>query len=166
MQALNRTTIDYWSLDTEGSEASILSATDFKSIEVGVITVEHNNDRVSKDKIFRVLTAAGMERVVQGGQDDYYASRQYFQRRGLTFPGSVAPSSSPSPPLPSISQELAAVRAHLTSPSLEPYAFKSLWTGFEREPKYNSQIGQDRWVDQVFEKRTGLFVLESGANNG
>jgi len=87
MQALNRTTVDYWSLDTEGSEASILAATDFKSLEIGVITVEHNGDAAKRSDILRTLGAAGMERVVAGGQDDYYASRQYFQRRSLPFPG-------------------------------------------------------------------------------
>lgn len=41
----NGTTIDYFSLDTEGSEAAILATIDFTRIRFGVITVEHNNDK-------------------------------------------------------------------------------------------------------------------------
>ena len=43
---LGRTTIDYLSLDTEGSEGAILEGTDFTAVEVGLITVEHNNQPV------------------------------------------------------------------------------------------------------------------------
>ncbi|WIA36627.1 hypothetical protein OEZ86_007914 [Tetradesmus obliquus] len=40
MAALGKTRVDYWSLDTEGSEAAILNATDFDKIDVRVMTVE------------------------------------------------------------------------------------------------------------------------------
>ena len=50
--------IDYLSLDTEGSEFSILQGFDFSKFSFGIITVEHNynNDR---DKIFALLSSAG-----------------------------------------------------------------------------------------------------------
>lgn len=87
MQALNRTTIDYWSLDTEGSEAAILQATDFSHLEIGVMTVEHNGDAQKRAAVARTLSAHGVERVMRGGQDDYFASPEYFRRRGWKFPG-------------------------------------------------------------------------------
>merc|ERR1712118_356483 len=51
MQALGRETIDYWSLDTEGSEEAIIKATDFSQIEVGVMTVEFNGDAGAHERI-------------------------------------------------------------------------------------------------------------------
>ena len=35
LRAVNRSSVDYWSLDTEGSEGAILEATDFRSLEAG-----------------------------------------------------------------------------------------------------------------------------------
>ena len=34
--------VDYWSLDTEGSELSILNSTDFGAVRFGLLTVELN----------------------------------------------------------------------------------------------------------------------------
>ena len=44
MAALNRTTLDYWSLDTEGSELAILQGSGVEHFELGVLTIEHNNE--------------------------------------------------------------------------------------------------------------------------
>ncbi|XP_059489244.1 protein Star-like [Neocloeon triangulifer] len=41
MQALNRTSIDYFSLDVEGSEMEILPLIDFEKIKIDVMTIEH-----------------------------------------------------------------------------------------------------------------------------
>lgn len=43
LDAWGVTSVDYWSLDTEGSEASILRATNFSRVDVKIITVEVNN---------------------------------------------------------------------------------------------------------------------------
>lgn len=43
LQVLGVDHVDYWSLDTEGSEAEILKATDFDAIDVRVLTVEVND---------------------------------------------------------------------------------------------------------------------------
>jgi len=86
LEALGRRTVDYWSLDTEGSELGILEGVDFSKVEVGVMTVEHNNDQTAKAGILKRLQAAGLERVVAGIQDDYYANRRYFEKRQLPFP--------------------------------------------------------------------------------
>ena len=54
-RGLGRRTVDYWSLDTEGSEARILNATDFgpSGVEVGVLSVEHNSYERNHRRIHR-----------------------------------------------------------------------------------------------------------------
>ena len=65
--------IDYLSLDTEGSEFSILNSIDFKKVSISVITVEHNYTS-SREKIYELLTLKGFTRVFQevSFQDDWY----------------------------------------------------------------------------------------------
>jgi len=88
MAQLERTTIDYWSLDIEGAEADILQNTDFSVLEVGVITVEHNGDESRRARIQQTLVRNGFERLSGHWeyQDDYYANRAYFAKRGLQLP--------------------------------------------------------------------------------
>eukprot|EP00747_Dinoflagellata_sp_TGD_P125723 gnl/TRDRNA2_/TRDRNA2_174194_c1_seq9.p1 gnl/TRDRNA2_/TRDRNA2_174194_c1~~gnl/TRDRNA2_/TRDRNA2_174194_c1_seq9.p1 ORF type:complete len:446 (+),score=55.07 gnl/TRDRNA2_/TRDRNA2_174194_c1_seq9:109-1446(+) len=86
MRALGRKTIDYWSLDTEGSEEAIIKATDFSEIEVGVMTVEHNGDSSAKNRIQVALEQRGMKFIRDEGADSYYANPQFFARRGLQLP--------------------------------------------------------------------------------
>lgn len=55
-------TIDYLSIDTEGSEFDILSHFDFKKYDIRVITCEHNFTSARK-KIHALLCAHGYERL-------------------------------------------------------------------------------------------------------
>lgn len=87
LQALGRTVVDFWALDTEGSETAILEHTDFSAVEFGVVSVEHNLDPDRRDRIETLLSRHGLERVATDYRDDIFASRRYFQRRGLAFPG-------------------------------------------------------------------------------
>merc|ERR1712060_732892 len=79
---LNRTVVDYWSLDVEGAEAAILEHTDFSKFELGVMTVEHNNDEDLRSKILSIMLRHKFARVGATNQDDYYASPAYFRKRG------------------------------------------------------------------------------------
>eukprot|EP00747_Dinoflagellata_sp_TGD_P079016 gnl/TRDRNA2_/TRDRNA2_160334_c0_seq2.p1 gnl/TRDRNA2_/TRDRNA2_160334_c0~~gnl/TRDRNA2_/TRDRNA2_160334_c0_seq2.p1 ORF type:complete len:321 (-),score=43.73 gnl/TRDRNA2_/TRDRNA2_160334_c0_seq2:234-1070(-) len=80
MKQLNRTTIDYWSLDVEGAELSILQGIDFKTLEIGVITVERNG---KQQPIQALLAKNGFQLANSGAVDDYYVNTAYFQKRGL-----------------------------------------------------------------------------------
>lgn len=66
-------TIDYISLDTEGSEFDILSTFDFTKFKFNALTVEHNNTD-SREKIFNLLTTHGYSRVFENMSkwDDWY----------------------------------------------------------------------------------------------
>ena len=67
--------IDYLSIDTEGSELTILEAFDFSRFEVRVITVEHNFSS-DREKIFDLLTARGFKRKFAdfSSFDDWYVN--------------------------------------------------------------------------------------------
>lgn len=69
--------IDYISVDTEGSEYEVLSAFDFTRREIDVLTVEHNNDAVQRDRLFKLLTGQGFSRVLEQMScfEDWYVNR-------------------------------------------------------------------------------------------
>jgi hypothetical protein len=63
--------VDYWSLDTEGSELLLLQSFPWDEYHVRVLTVEHNNTDM-RERIHSVLEARGYERVRELGIDDGY----------------------------------------------------------------------------------------------
>jgi len=64
--------IDYWSLDTEGSELAILKSFPFDQYMVKIITVEHNNWYPARDDIKDFLESHGYQRVRTLAVDDCY----------------------------------------------------------------------------------------------
>jgi FkbM family methyltransferase len=66
--------IDYLSIDTEGSELTILRALDFNRWQFNVITVEHNWVQSARDGIYSLLTLHGYSRVLTEFSqfDDWY----------------------------------------------------------------------------------------------
>ncbi len=63
--------IDYWSLDTEGSELAILRSFPFDEYRVRVLTVEHNYSS-AREEIAALLARRGLHRVRSLGIDDCY----------------------------------------------------------------------------------------------
>lgn len=63
--------IDYISIDTEGSELSILQTFPFDKWRVRCLTVEHNHVKASREAIFALLQSHGYERV-EANFDDWY----------------------------------------------------------------------------------------------
>jgi len=70
------TTIDYISIDTEGSEFLILSGFDFTRYRFRSITVEHNRDVVKRRHLYDLLTKHGYQRVHSDISmcDDWYCA--------------------------------------------------------------------------------------------
>lgn len=64
--------IDYWSLDTEGSEFTILKSFPFDEYKLRVLTVEHNGFPV-REQIRKFLEGRGYRRVRALPIDDWYA---------------------------------------------------------------------------------------------
>ena len=69
--------MDYLSIDTEGSELSILENLDFSRYNFRIITVEHNN-MPNREKIFNLLHCNGYQRKFTkfSSWDDWYVSGQ------------------------------------------------------------------------------------------
>lgn len=69
--------IDYLSIDTEGSEYSILAHFDFEAFDISVITVEHNYVEKDRTQIQQLLTAKGYRRVFEkfSQWDDWYVKQ-------------------------------------------------------------------------------------------
>src|SRR5262249_31827529 len=69
--------IDYLSIDTEGSELEILRPFDFGRYEISIITVEHNYCEPDRRQINELLTANGFIRVFEALSkfDDWYVKR-------------------------------------------------------------------------------------------
>jgi len=93
LQAIDpaRKTVDFWSLDIEGSEGSVLSATDFSKIEVGVLLVEMNKSE-ENNRIISVLmhnngfVDIGGTKYDGGILDHVFVNPEYFKARNLQVP--------------------------------------------------------------------------------
>ena len=70
--------IDFMSVDTEGSELRILSRFDFNKYKVKVICVEHNFCEPDRSEIYKLLVSNGFERIFSEYShfDDWYVNHQ------------------------------------------------------------------------------------------
>lgn len=78
------TYIDYLSIDTEGSEFSILRNFNFEKYSFGFISVEHNYTENRKN-VFELLVSHGYVRVFESTSlfDDWYINESLVKAKGL-----------------------------------------------------------------------------------
>lgn len=80
-------TIDYLSIDVEGSELEVLNGLDFNAYTVNLITIEHNlylRGPEHKDAIYSLLTALDFERVCEDVvAPGYGAYEDWFRNSAL-----------------------------------------------------------------------------------
>lgn len=69
--------VDYLSIDTEGSEYSILFAIDFNKYVIKTISVE-NNYPDDFERIDKLLTEKGFSRIIRLGGDEIYINTKVF----------------------------------------------------------------------------------------
>lgn len=91
MAAVNRTTVDFWSLDVEGCEADVLRSTDFSKVEVGVLLIEMNKDDANTAGIHEVMRREGFEDIGQTfgpvkALDHIFVNPKYFRKRNMKVP--------------------------------------------------------------------------------
>lgn len=72
--------IDYLSIDTEGSELSILQDFDFNEFEFKFITIEHNHSS-NRDLIYDLMVHNGYKRIlsVLSRFDDWYVNSKFLE---------------------------------------------------------------------------------------
>lgn len=89
LKSIGVKTVDYFSLDTEGSEAGVIATIDFNATEFGVITIEGNGEGAKMNRVDKILGAANFLRLnrTKFGGDGYYANRAYFKKRNLSLAG-------------------------------------------------------------------------------
>jgi hypothetical protein len=96
MEAIGRSTVDFWSLDIEGSESAVLHSTDFSKVEVGVLLIEMNKNGANNDGIREVMQREGFQDIGHsnynegpgqaGWLDHIFVNPKYFLKRGLAVP--------------------------------------------------------------------------------
>ncbi len=84
-------TVDFWSLDIEGSEGGVLEHTDFSKVEVGALLVEMNKNEENNRRIRDALTPHGFidvggTRYDEGVLDHIFVLPSYFTSRGIPIP--------------------------------------------------------------------------------
>jgi hypothetical protein len=57
--ALNRSHVDYWSLDVEGLELDVLKTVPFDSLDISVLSVEYNHVTEGKDAVRSYMEGQG-----------------------------------------------------------------------------------------------------------
>ena len=73
-------TIEYVSIDTEGSELDIIESFDFESRRILAWTIEHNHNAIIRNKIFNIMQKKGYIRVLEGFSecDDWYIDKKTY----------------------------------------------------------------------------------------
>lgn len=86
--------VDFFSLDTEGSEASILKSINFDKITFGVIVIEHNNEEGRVDAFKNILVPNGFveHTSFKSGlrtQDIVFVNPSYFKKKNIVYHSST-----------------------------------------------------------------------------
>ena len=63
--ALNRTTVDYFSLDVEGSELQVLKTIPFDKLDIKVLTVEFAHTKEGKKQLLQFMVSKGYSAVME-----------------------------------------------------------------------------------------------------
>lgn len=91
LEEAGQSTVDFWSLDIEGSEGAVLLNFDFSKIEVGVLLIEMNKNMENNNQVLDVMMKQGFLDIGhsnwdQGILDHIFINPKYFEKRNLPVP--------------------------------------------------------------------------------
>jgi FkbM family methyltransferase len=97
LEAIGQKTVDFWSLDIEGSEGKVLENTDFSKVEVGVLLIEMNKEAENNKAIRAVMKKEGFQEIghtmyredvtkKKGVLDHIFVNPKYFMKRKIPVP--------------------------------------------------------------------------------
>ncbi|CAC5378943.1 unnamed protein product [Mytilus coruscus] len=83
MLALNRTTIDFFSLDVEGDEVNVLKTIPFDKLNIKMMTVEYAHGGAGGADMQRFLQSKGYEVVLKVSKDNWGVNDLIFRKKGV-----------------------------------------------------------------------------------
>ena len=76
--AMNRTTVDYFSLDVEGSELQVLKTIPFDKLDIKVLTVEFAHTKEGKEELLQFMVSKGYSAVMEVLHPKHLATDNVF----------------------------------------------------------------------------------------
>ena len=83
LKALNRTRVDYFSLDVEGDELSVLKTIPWGLVDIRMLTVEYIHQKGKYGELQKYMEKVGYNTVLKMQRDDGGVNDLIFQKRGL-----------------------------------------------------------------------------------
>lgn len=83
MLALNRTTIDFFSLDVEGDELNVLKTIPFEKLNIKMLAVEYVHETGGHNQLQRFMESKGYDTLLKMQRDDGGVNDLIFRKKGL-----------------------------------------------------------------------------------
>lgn len=83
MLALNRTTIDFFSLDVEGDELNVLKTIPFDKLTIKMLAVEYVHQTGGQGHLKKFLEDKGYDTLLEVHRDDGGVNDLLFRKKGL-----------------------------------------------------------------------------------
>ncbi|XP_033761384.1 uncharacterized protein LOC117343164 [Pecten maximus] len=81
--AINRTTVDFFSLDIEGDELGVLKTIPFDKVDIKMLAVEYIHERGGPFGLQRFMEKNGYETILKVSRDDGGVNDLIFRKKGL-----------------------------------------------------------------------------------
>lgn len=84
MLALNRTVVDFFSLDVEGDELNVLKTIPFDKLTIKMLAVEYIHETGGHGQLQQFMESKGYETLLKMQRDDGGVNDLIFRKKGLT----------------------------------------------------------------------------------
>ncbi|XP_021374161.1 protein Star-like [Mizuhopecten yessoensis] len=81
--AMNRTTVDFFSLDIEGDELGVLKTIPFEKVDIKMLAVEYSHGPGGYHALQTFMEKKGYETLLKMSRDDWGVNDLIFRKRGL-----------------------------------------------------------------------------------